>query len=158
MDDSKGATWAMDNKKSSRATFATRRILIVDGHPLMRRGLTALIDNEPDLSVCAAVATYRAGVEAIASSRPDLVITEVLLDGVDGIGLVREICSHFRDLRVMVLTMQDGSRYAGRVLRAGASGYVTKQDTAETLLMGIRCLLDGQRYVSPTVGADRHAI
>ena len=147
----------MDNKSYSRATLATRRILIVDGHPLMRRGLTALIDNEPDLSVCAAVATYRAGLDAIASSRPHLVITDVLLDEVDGIGLVREICSHYRDLRILVLTMQDGARYAGRALRAGASGYVTKQDTAETLLTGIRCLLDGRIYVSPKVGADPDA-
>jgi len=153
MEECKRATWAMDIKYCSQAILPTRRILIVDGHPLMRRGLTALIDNEPDLAVCAAVATCRAGLEAIASSRPHLVITDLLVEEVDGIGLVKDIRSNYRGLQVLVLTMQDGPRCARRAFRAGASGYVTKGDTAETLLTGIRCVLDGQRYVSPNVRA-----
>ena len=157
MEESKRATWAVDIKNLSRAMLPMRRILIVDGHPLMRRGLTALINNEPDLAVSAAVGTCRAGLAAIASSRPHLVITDLLVEEVDGMGLVGDIRSNYRDLRVLVLTMHDGPRCARRALRAGASGYVTKQDTAETLLTAIRCVLDGQRYVSPKVRAGLDA-
>jgi DNA-binding NarL/FixJ family response regulator len=142
----------MENKISSRATVARRRILIVEAHPLMRRGLTALIDNEPDLTVCAAVAGHREGLAVIASSRPQLVIAGLLFDEVDGLVLVREIRSEYRDLPILLLTLHDAPRYIQRALHAGASGCVTKRDTAETLLTGIRCVLDEAKYVSPGIG------
>jgi DNA-binding NarL/FixJ family response regulator len=143
----------MNSTRSSGAAPAWRRILIIDSHPLLRRGLTALIENEPDLIVCAEAATHRAGLEAIASARPDLVITDLSFGGVDGLGLIRDICSYHKDLPVLVLTMHDAPHYAERAFRAGARGYVTKHEMSETLLHTIRCVLDGQRYVNPKIGA-----
>ena len=146
----------MDGGSSPAEPPAKRRILIVDDHPLVRLGLTALIDNEPDLTVCASVANQRAGLEAIASSQPDLVIADLSLGIDDGLAMVEEIHSGHEDLPVLVLTMHDGPRYARRAFRAGALGYVTKQEMGETLLIAIRCVLDGERFVSPkmSVGLD----
>jgi DNA-binding NarL/FixJ family response regulator len=142
----------MRGKRSSRETLAKRRILIVDDHPLVRRGLAALIDNEPDLTVCAAAATQRTGLEAIASSRPDLVIADLSLADGDGLALVKDIRSDHEDLPVLVLTLHDAPLWARRAFQAGATGYVTKQEMTETLLVAIRCVLDGKKYVSPKIG------
>jgi DNA-binding NarL/FixJ family response regulator len=141
----------MGGKTSSPGAPARRRILIVDDHPLVRRGLTALIDNEPDLTVCAEAATQRAGLAAIATFRPDLVIADLSLEDGDGLALVEEIRSGYEDLPVLVLTMRDAPRWAHRAFRAGASGYVSKQEMGETLLSAIRGVLGGERYVSPRI-------
>ncbi len=141
----------MRSKGFSPGPPAKRRILIVDDHPLVRRGLTALIDNEPDLMVSGAAATHREGLAAIASSRPDLVITDLSLDSGDGLDMVKEIRLTDGGLPVLVLTMHDAPIHARRALRAGASGYVTKQEGSETLLIAVRCVLGGEEYVSPKV-------
>lgn len=123
----------------------------MDNHALVRRGMTALIDNEADLTVCAAVATQQAGLEAIASCRPDLVITDLMFDNEDGLGLVRDIRASHEDLPVLVLTMHDAPTHARRAFRAGARGYVSKLELGEMLLVAIRCVLGGEKFVSPTL-------
>jgi DNA-binding NarL/FixJ family response regulator len=144
----------MPGEGSPEETTAKRRILIVDDHPLVRRGLTALIDHEPDLTVCAEAATLREGIEAIEASRPDLVIADLSLGIDDGLAMVEEVHSGHEDLPVLVLTMHDGPVYARRALAAGARGYVTKQEMIETLLVAIRCVLDGDEFVSPDLRAE----
>ena len=126
-----------------------RRILIVDDHPLVRHGLSALIDNEPDLTVCAQAATQREGLDAIASARPDLVIADPSLKNGDGLEMVKEIRLRHQKLPVLVLSMHDAPLYAERAFKAGASGYVTKEEMSETVLLAIRCILDGEKYLSP---------
>ena len=116
---------------------------------LLRRGLTALINAEPDLAVCAEAATQQAGMEAAASSKPDLVIADLSLTGGDGLDLIRAIRASHHGLPILVLTMHDAPFHARRAFTAGASGYVTKQELTETLLLAIRCLLRGETYVSP---------
>ena len=127
---------------------AKRRILIVDDHPLVRRGLSALIDNEPDLTVCAEAATQREGVDAISSSKPDLVIADLSLADGDGLELVKQIRLHDKHLPVLVLSMHDTPLYAERAFKAGASGYVTKQEMSETVPLAIRRVRDGEKHVS----------
>jgi DNA-binding NarL/FixJ family response regulator len=144
---------AMRREQSPEATHPKRRILIVDDHPLVRRGLIALIDNEPDLTVCASAGTHDAGLEAVASSRPDLVIADLSLGIDDGLAMVEEIHSGHCDLPVLVLSMHEAPVYARRALRAGARGYVTKQEMLETLLVAIRRVLDGEEFVSPDLRA-----
>lgn len=124
----------------------------------MRRGLTALINNEPDLIVCAEAATPQAGFAAIASSHPDLVITDLSMGDVDsaGLSLVKEIRSAYAYLPVLVFTMHDAPHYARRAFSAGANGYVSKQELGETLLVAIRCVLKGERYLSPKLSADHN--
>jgi DNA-binding NarL/FixJ family response regulator len=139
----------MRTKKSSQGPRAKRRILIVDDHPLVRRGVTALIDNEPDLTVCAEAATQRAGLEAIDASRPDLVIVDLSLGDDDGLALVKAIRSRHEDLPVLVFSMHDAPVWALRAFQAGADGYVSKQEMGDTLLAAIRCVLGRERYVSP---------
>jgi DNA-binding NarL/FixJ family response regulator len=138
---------------SPRGTAAKRRILIVDDHLLVRRGLTALIDNEPDLTVCAATATQRAALAAIASSRPDLVIVDLSLGEDDGLVLLQDIRSLHGDLPVLVLTLHDAPVYAQQAFRAGADGFVTKQEMGETVLLAIRSVLKGEKYMSAEIRA-----
>jgi DNA-binding NarL/FixJ family response regulator len=139
----------MRSKSLSPEPPAKRRILIVDDHPLLRRGLTALINNESDLTVCAEAATQRGGMEAVASTQPDLVIADLSLGDGDGLALVKEIRSDDRKLPVLVFSMHDTPAYAQRVFQAGANGYVTKQEIGEALLIAIRNVLAGEKYVSP---------
>jgi DNA-binding NarL/FixJ family response regulator len=138
----------MDNIVTPDVTKTRRRILIIDNHPLVRRGLSALIENEPDLTVCAE-STHQKGLEAIAASRPDLVITDLWLAEADGFGLIAEIRARHADQPILVLSMYAAPRYARRALDAGANGYVSKQEMGETLLIAIRCVLDGEVCVSP---------
>ena len=143
----------MHREDSPEETPRKRRILIVDDHPLVRRGLTALIDNEPDLTVCASAATLGAGLEAIDSAQPDLVIADLSLGIDDGLAMVEKIHSGHADLPVLVLTMHEAPVYARLAFEAGARGYVTKQEMLETLLVAIRRVLEGEEFVSPEIQA-----
>ncbi len=142
----------MDSTATPHATQVRQRILIIDDHPLVRRGLGALIDNEPDLMVCAA-ATHGEGFKSIGTARPDLVITDLWLEETDGFGMIEEIRASHVDLPVLVLSMHAAPHYVRRALNAGANGYVSKQEIGETLLIAIRCVLDGETYVSPKLRA-----
>ncbi len=122
----------MRGKSSSRKPHAKRRILILGDHPLVRQGLIALIENEPDLSVCAEAATQREGLDAISSFAPDLVITDLSLKDGDGLEIVKDIRSGHKRLPVLVLSMHDAPIHAERAFRAGAGGYVTKREMSET--------------------------
>jgi DNA-binding NarL/FixJ family response regulator len=134
-----------ENRPSATPTVK-RRILLVDSHPLARRGLTALLESESGLAVCAAVATRLQALEAIAAEQPDLVIVELFLEEGDGPDLVKAIRSRHAELPVLVLSLQEAPAYAERALQAGASGYVSKREMGETLLDAVRCVLDGKKY------------
>jgi DNA-binding NarL/FixJ family response regulator len=142
----------MGGGRSSQGRPARRRVLIVDDHPLMRRGLVVLIGNEPDLTVSAEAATHREGLEAIASCHPDLVIADLSLGDDDGLALVKDIRSGHQTLPVLVLSVHDAPGHARRAFQAGANGYVSKQEMGETVLTAIRTLLDGGEFVSSKIG------
>ena len=127
-------------------------ILIVDDHPMMRRGLIALIDGEPDLEVCAEAANAQAALQAVALCEPDLAIVDLGLDGSDGLDLIKAIRLRQLKTRLLVLSMHDESVYAERVLRAGAHGYVGKQQMGDTLLAALRRVLRGELYMSAQLG------
>ena len=139
----------MVRKRTAQPAPVKRRILIVDDHPLVRRGLRALINAEPDLIVCAEAATQQDGVDAIAAARPDLAVVDLSLGHGDGLDLVREFRSRHGGLRVLVLTMHDAPAYVRRAFAAGANGCVSKQELTETLLMAIRSVLRGETYAAP---------
>lgn len=143
----------MPARKKHPEEPAKQRILLIDDHALLRRGLTALIETESDLMVCTAAATRQAGLDAIASSNPDLVIADLSLkDGdngdIDGLELIKDIKARFPHLPVLVLSMHDESVYAERALHAGARGYVSKKELDETVLIAIRRLLAGETHMS----------
>ena len=125
-----------------------KRILLVDDHPILRRGLASLIETEPDFEVCGEADSYRGGLEAIGECRPDLVIVDLVLEGNDGLQLVKQMSARHPLIPALVLSMHDESVYAERSLRAGAKGYISKQQLDDTVLTAIRRLLAGGTYMS----------
>jgi DNA-binding NarL/FixJ family response regulator len=127
---------------------AKKTIFIVDDHPVLRRGLASLIEIEPDLAVCGAAATAQAALEALSERQPDLLIVDLALEDSDGLDLVKAVKRSHPVVPTLVLSMHDEAVYAERSLRAGARGYVTKQQLDETVLTAIRRVLDGKTYMS----------
>jgi DNA-binding NarL/FixJ family response regulator len=124
------------------------RVLVVDDHPIVRQGLSQLINQEPDLMVCGQAEDARTALDAIDPSQPDILIVDVSLDGPDGIELLKTIRANDSRLPVLILSMHDESLYAERALRAGANGYIMKQEATERVLVAIRQILGGEVYVS----------
>lgn len=127
---------------------APRRVLIVDDHPIVRHGLRRMIDPEPDLAVCGEAQSEREARTAIRDLAPDVVIIDLSLAQGDGFDLVRDVHAQRPELPLLVLSMHDETVYAGRLLAAGASGYIMKQAASEQLLTALRRVLDGATYVS----------
>jgi DNA-binding NarL/FixJ family response regulator len=131
-----------------------RKVFIVDDHPIVRQGLNQLINHEPDLRVCGEAAGVREARATIGIAAPDVVIVDLSLRDSDGLELIKDIRSKYRDLPVLVLSMHDESIYAERLLSAGANGYIMKQAAADQLLVALRRVLGGGIYVSESVGAS----
>ena len=127
------------------------RLLIVDDHPLMRRGLVQLLSLEPDLAVGAQASSSAEALTLLQAQPFDLVVADVSLSGVSGLDLLKDIKTLWPKLPVLMLSMHDEILYAERMLRAGARGYVSKQSSADCILMAIRRVLGGHIYVSEEV-------
>ena len=130
------------------------QILIVDDHPIVRHGLAQLINDEDGLHVCAAAANVSEALEALKSSRPDLVIADLSLGDESGLDLVKTLKTEYPDLPVLVLSMHDEAYYADRVLRAGAMGFIMKQEAAEQMISAIHQVLSGKVYLSESMAAS----
>ena len=128
-------------------------ILIVDDHPLVRHGLASLIGPQSDLAVCGEATTPAEALAAIQRLRPDLAVIDLTLGDADGLDLVKTIAARHRDVAVLVCSMHPESAYAERALRAGARGYVMKQEPDEVLLAAVRRVLSGQIHVSEAVAS-----
>lgn len=124
------------------------RVLLVDDHPIVRQGLALLIDREPDLSVCGEADGAHSAFRAITTLRPDVVVLDISLSGPDGLDVLKEIRMKTASLPVLILSMHDESIYAERAMRAGANGYIMKQEATETVLVAIRRILQGEMYLS----------
>lgn len=127
------------------------RILIVDDHQILREGIAKIIDLEPDLEVSALAGTIPDAMAAIESSMPDIVLVDISLKDANGITLVKDLKAQYPKLPALVLSMHDESFYAERALRAGARGYIMKQEPTARLIESIRRVLSGQIVVSPVV-------
>jgi DNA-binding NarL/FixJ family response regulator len=137
-------------KTQSQAT-AKRRILVVDDHPIVRQGLALLINREPDLVVCGEAEEATGAMHVLASARPDVMIVDISLNGPDGLDLLKNIRLTHPTLPVLILSMHDESIYAERALRAGANGYIMKQEATEKVLVAVRRILNGEIYVSDSI-------
>ncbi len=133
---------------------ARKNIFLIDDHAILRDGLRRLLESEKDFSVCGEVDSGRKAVSRIAAARPDIVIVDIGLPGVNGIELIKRLRSHFPDLPILVLSMHDEGLYAERALRAGAKGYVMKQAPTEHLIAAIRRVLRNDIHVSAAVSAQ----
>jgi DNA-binding NarL/FixJ family response regulator len=132
---------------------AKSRILIVDDHPMTRQGLVTLIEHQPDWAVCFEAQNAEQALEAIAKTRPDLVLADISLPGKSGLELIKDIRALRENLPVLVISMHDESLYAERALRAGARGYVPKHSGAAKIVEAIRAVLNGRIYVSEEMSA-----
>jgi DNA-binding NarL/FixJ family response regulator len=131
-----------------------KRIVIVDDHPLFRKGLEELINNSDDgFAVCGEASNAAEGMSVIRKLKPDLVIVDISLPGANGIELIKNIRSEFHKLPVLTLSMHDESLYALRALRAGAQGYVMKEEALGNVIQGIREVLAGRPYLSREMSA-----
>lgn len=131
-----------------------KRILLVDDHPMMRRGMAQLIAQARDLQVCGEAADAAHAVSAVRALHPDLVVVDLGLPGRSGLELIKDLLAMRRSLPVLVVSMHDETFYAERVLRAGARGYLMKQAGGDELLKAIRQILSGRVYVSDAM-SDR---
>jgi len=130
------------------------RVVIVDDHPIVRMGLTALIDNEPGMTVCGASDSVAGGLARIRQEQPDIAIVDLTLGLDNGLEIVKALDASASSVRVLVLSMHDELLHAERALRAGARGYVMKDQAARHLLDAIRAVASGKTYVSQEV-SDR---
>jgi len=124
------------------------RVLLVDDHPIVRQGLALLIDRETDLSVCGEADGAHSAFHAMETLRPDIVLLDISLNGPDGLEVLKEIRMKSGSLPVLILSMHDESIYAERAMRAGANGYIMKQEATEKVLIAIRRILQGDVYLS----------
>lgn len=130
------------------------RIVIVDDHPLVRERLVELIEREPDLTVCGEAEDRHEANEIIAATCPDLAIIDLTLKSSLGIELIKDLKARQPQVRILVVSMQDEMIYAERCIRAGARGYITKQQASRHVMHAIRRVLAGEIYLSETVSSQ----
>lgn len=135
-------------KLQKQSNTAQKRILIVEDHPMTRLGICTWICNEPDLNICAEVASAEQAIKTVSKKEPDLVLTDLTLPGKNGIELIKDIQALNPNLPVLVISMHQESLYAERAIRAGARGYIMKGEDGEQMLKAIRCVLKGKIYLS----------
>ena len=143
-----------------RSAGRKKMVFVVDDHPIVRQGLALLINQEADLAVCGAAEEMQSALAAINAVRPDILIVDISLNGPDGLELLKTIRITMPRLPVLILSMHDESLYAERALRAGANGYIMKQEATEKVLVALRRILSGEIYVSDRIASSmmRHYV
>jgi len=142
------------NKNPKCDPADAKRIVIVDDHPLFRKGLEQLIHSDGTFAVCGEAGSAAEAMDVIRKLDPDLAIVDVRLPGANGIELIKNIRAEFPKLPILVLSMHDESLYALRALRAGAQGYVMKQEALANVVQAIHEVFSGRPYLSPAMAAQ----
>lgn len=143
----------MPQRMSARGR-TKHRVLVVDDHPIVRQGLALMINQEPDLEVCGEAEEANTALAVLADTRPDVVLLDISLPGPDGIEVLKTIRLTDPSLPVLMLSMHDETVYAERALRAGANGYIMKQEATENVLVALRRVLRSEVYVSDRVASS----
>jgi len=130
-----------------------KRVVLIDDHPIMRHGLAQLVRTEAGLDVCGEAGSAREGLEVVGRLKPDLAIIDLTLPDKNGLELVKDIRAMHPATQCLVLSMHDEALYGERSLRAGARGYVMKEEAADHLISAIQKVLGGGLYVSETLNA-----
>jgi DNA-binding NarL/FixJ family response regulator len=131
-----------------------RRVIVADGHPIVRDGLARLLNDEVDLRVCAEVQDAVEIERALTSERADAVIMDLVLGDSNGLDVIRQLRREHHDLAILIFSMHDETIFAARAIRCGASGYVTKLEPTSVVLEALRQVLSGRMWVSQSV-SDR---
>ena len=130
------------------------RIIVVDDHPLFRHGLVQLLNSDDGFSVCGEASSAPEALTLLRKLKPHMAIVDLSLKGPGGLELTKSIRAEFPKMPVLVLSMHDEPTYAVRSLRAGANGYVTKQDALGSVLIAVREVMDGRVYLSPAMASE----
>jgi DNA-binding NarL/FixJ family response regulator len=131
--------------------MTTGRLFLVDDHAVVREGLKVLLDDESDLEIVGEADNGRDAIGRIGSLRPNLVVMDLSMPGLNGIEATRQIRREFLWLKIVVLSMHTHEEYIYQSLQAGAEGYVLKQSNSKELLAGIRAVLAGGSFLSPSI-------
>ncbi len=126
-------------------------IFIVDDHPIIRYGLKSIINLDTGLIVCGEAGEGSSALRGIKLLNPDLITMDLSLNNENGLELIKDIIAFYPKIPILAISIHDESIYAGRVLRAGARGYVSKTAASETIISAIKIILDGEIYVSQLV-------
>jgi DNA-binding NarL/FixJ family response regulator len=140
--------------KPNPAPTVQRRILIVDDHPVFRRGLTDLISGQKGLTVCGEAENLPKTMQAARELKPDLVLMDISIEGTNGIEAIKHLKAEFPTMPVLVVSMHDERLYALRALRAGSLGYVHKGAPFDTIIEGIRTALEGKIFISKNLSNE----
>ena len=130
------------------ARKAKYRVLLIDDHPLLRKGLAQLINQEPDLMVCGEAEEAPKAFEAVGVLNPDVALVDISLKGGNGLELIKNLKARYPDLPLLVLSMHDETLYAERALRAGSLGYIMKEEALEKVLTALRQVIAGEIFLS----------
>ncbi len=144
-------TNTLPTPRPAQKSPTARKIFLVDDHPVTRQGIAMLIDQEADFIVCGEADNGPLAVELIPKVSPDMAIIDISLKTTSGIELLKDLKTLMPDLPVLVMSMHDESLYAERALRAGARGYVMKDEPSEVVLIAIRRVLAGELHLSERV-------
>jgi two-component system NarL family response regulator len=128
------------------------RVVVVDDHPVVRRGIIDVLRSEPGLDVVADAGDGRAAIELYRQHRPDVLVVDLDMPDIGGAEVTRRLCQEDPGARVLVLTVHDGEEAVSRCLEAGARGYVLKRAPAEEIIAAIRTVSGGRRAVDPALG------
>jgi DNA-binding NarL/FixJ family response regulator len=139
------------SRSSKTAEKRAARILIVDDHPAVREALAIRLSREPDLEVCGEAADVTEALQVFDATNPDVAVIDISLKGGDGIDLIKRIKVRNDSIRLLVWSMYSESLCAERALRAGALGYINKEQATDQIIVAIRRLLDGKVYLSDTM-------
>lgn len=141
------------NSTESKIAAKKARVLLVEDHPVVRQGLSMLIDDEPDLSICGGAESMREAMPLIRKLKPDVVVIDIALGDGSGLDLIKEVHDALPNLPLLALSMHDESIYAERAMRAGAKGYIMKKEAMDKVMTAIRRVLSGELYVSDKMAA-----
>jgi DNA-binding NarL/FixJ family response regulator len=120
----------------------------VDDHPIVRQGLSMLINQEEGMKVCSEAENDKSALAEIENKKPDMLIIDISLKGINGIELSKNIRMLYPELPILILSMHDETVFAERALRAGANGYLMKQEGTEEVINAIKKIMNGQTYLS----------
>jgi DNA-binding NarL/FixJ family response regulator len=140
-------------KEQSEDDVLRKRILVVDDHPLMREAVVQWINHSADMDVCGEAESALEAISLAKKNKPDMVVTDISMKGKDGLELIKSLCAMNPALPVLVLSMHSELLYARRALRAGARGYIMKQDGGERVVAAIREIFLGHLAISPKIRA-----
>jgi len=130
------------------------RVFLVDDHPIVRRGFQMLFSRQPDLLACGEADNGPAALEKILALKPHVAIVDLVLKVGNGLDLIKQLRAQRLNIKLLVFTMRNDDLHAERALRAGADGYITKEEGPEKVIEAIRLAMQGRRYVSPEVAAQ----